>query len=342
MVPPVAVRILHRDPGTSAGPLERRLAELRRRAAERTRVAFEQLGADASIERQPAGDRPFGDRLRGLVAPLPPHAGLVVLGSGAAAPARATDLAPFVATATSSGHAALANNRYSADIVAIARAGVLRDAPDLPNDNALPRWLEEVAGYRVDDLRSRWRLQVDLDTPLDGVLLGWHVDGADAVGDVLARIRQVAADARCELLVAGRTSASSLRWLEGSTRSRIRALVEERGLRTSRAGQRPPASVLGMLMEREGIADAIADLARLADAALIDSRVLLAHRLGPDERAWPTAEDRFASDLLLADRIADPWLRQLTEAVRDSPIPIVLGGHTLVGPGIRLALRGRR
>ena len=31
-------------------------------------------------------------------------------------------------------------------------------------------------------------------------------------------------------------------------------------------------------------------------------RVLLAHRLGPDETAWPAPEDRFASDLLLPDR----------------------------------------
>ena len=80
-------------------------------------------------------------------------------------------------------------------------------------------------------------------------------------------------------------------------------------------------------------------LGELGDAALVDSRVLLAHRLGPDERAWPAAEDRFASDLLLPDRIKDPWLRALTASARDAAIPILLGGHTLVGPGVRLALR---
>ena len=67
--------------------------------------------------------------------------------------------------------------------------------------------------------------------------------------------------------------------------------------------------------------------------------MLLAHRLGADERRWPAAEDRFASDLLLHERIADPWLQALTQAAAEAPIPIVLGGHTLVGPGIRLALR---
>ena len=80
-------------------------------------------------------------------------------------------------------------------------------------------------------------------------------------------------------------------------------------------------------------------VAALGDGALLDSRVLLAHRLGADERAWPRAEDRFASDLLLAGRVADPWLRALTASAASAPVPVLLGGHGLVGPGVRLALR---
>jgi hypothetical protein len=157
------------------------------------------------------------------------------------------------------------------------------------------------------------------------------------------------ADRRAEVLVAGRTSATTLRWLETGTAARIRALVEERGLRASsrqaRADaptattQRAPASVLGRVLDHEGPEALGAVLARLADAALVDTRVLLAHRLGADEHAWPSPEDRFASDLLLADRIADPWLRALTRSAADAPIPVVLGGHTLVGPGVRLVTR---
>jgi hypothetical protein len=152
----------------------------------------------------------------------------------------------------------------------------------------------------------------------------------------------VAADARKELLVAGRTSSTTLRWLERRTASRTRALIEERGLRTTRAGQRPAASILGMLLDRDGPESFGTSVARLGDAAIVDTRVLLAHRHGADERAWPAPEDRFASDLLLHDRIADPWLRALTAAAADAPIPVLLGGHTLVGPGLRLALRRPR
>jgi hypothetical protein len=121
-----------------------------------------------------------------------------------------------------------------------------------------------------------------------------------------------------------------------------RALVEERGFRTRPNDQRPVRSTLGLLLDRDGPAALGTLLAELGDAAIVDTRVLLAHRFGGDECGWPTAEDRFAGDLLLPDRIADAWLRDLVRAALDAPIPIVLGGHTLVGPGLRLALgKGR-
>jgi hypothetical protein len=96
-----------------------------------------------------------------------------------------------------------------------------------------------------------------------------------------------------------------------------------------------------MLLDDRG-PSALGEIGReLGDGALIDTRVLLAHRLGADESSWPVPEDRFASDLLLPDLIEDPWLRALTASARDSAIPVLLGGHTLVGPGIRLVLRDR-
>src|SRR4029077_13813463 len=103
---------------------------------------------------------------------------------------------------------------------------------------------------------------------------------------------------------------------------------------------RPPASILGTLLERDGPGSLGRHLARFGDAAIVDTRVLLAHRLGADAATWPVAEDRFASDLLLAEGIVDPWLRELTASAVAAPIPVLLGGHTLVGPGIRLALGG--
>ena len=81
-----------------------------------------------------------------------------------------------------------------------------------------------------------------------------------------------------------------------------------------------------------------ASVGELADGAVIDSRVLLADRFGSDEATWPPAADRFASDLLRPDGIADDWLRRLTTSAATSERPILMGAHTLVGPGVRLLL----
>jgi hypothetical protein len=278
------------------------------------------------------------------------------MGSGSIPLAQAADLRRFVEVAAGPGGHALANSRFSADVVAISRAADLAGLPPLPADNALPRWLEERAGVAVADLRSRWRLGVDVDTPLDLIVLrdpaaGTLLATAPLIGERLAVLTEVMSNRRAELLVAGRVSAATLRWLERGVACRVRALVEERGLRAaSRLAQsggdgaptdtRPPSSVLGELLDRDGSDALAAGVAKLADAAVIDSRVLMAHRHGADESAWPAPEDRFASDLLLPARIADPWLRALT--VSASPAPIILGGHTLVNGGLRLLAQRAR
>jgi CTP:molybdopterin cytidylyltransferase MocA len=386
-VRPVTVLIFHAPAPAGTGPLVGALVEARRALAERQRNAFLAAGAnEVRIVEGPADGRSFGERLaaevragakgthagatgaRGGTAAARAAGGLVVLGSGSIPLAAPADLRRFVEAAAGPGGHALANNRYSADVVAISSAEDLAELPPLPADNALPRWLEERAGVAVTDLRARWRLGVDIDTPLDLIMLGSgpSLGLAPLVGERLAALADVLRNHRAELLVAGRISAATLHWLESGVECRIRALVEERGLRAaSRLAQsngapgsahgtaggtargsvggatvttisRPPTSILGQLLDRDG-PDALAQiLATLGDAAVIDTRVLLAHRHGADESAWPPAEDRFASDLLLAASVADPWLRALTDSACRSAIPVLLGGHTALNGGLRL------
>jgi hypothetical protein len=363
-----AVRILHVEPGEDARPLERWLATARTKNADRLRRGFLDAGLDdVQVVRGAPDEVPFGARLRILIRDgIDPAEGLIVMGSGAIPLARPTDFSEFARAAASGDRRALVNNRYSADVIAVGRADVFESLPDLPGDNAVSRWLDEFAGLPVADLRRRTHLAMDLDSPLDVLLVGRGRSGTaprelpgdvnvDVVRSRLRALATISADRRAELLVAGRTSAATLRWLERSTASRVRALVEERGLRAaapaaqasdSAAAEltigRPPRSALGLVLDDRG-PDALGSIAaELADGALIDSRVLLAHRLSADERRWPVAEDRFASDLLLPERIRDPWLRALTISARDASIPIVLGGHSLVGPGVPFALAAPR
>ncbi len=322
---------------------------MRRGNAERQAAGFREAGADAEIVEDRFAARSFGELVRTVAADVAPRAGgLVLLGSGSIPLARPEDRGAFVAVAGGPAGHALANNRYSADVIALAGMEPLHELPDLASDNGLPRWLA-ATGVQVADLHGRWRLQVDLDSPLDAVLVARRRTarslaragiGVERLAAAWAGVAGTSRDARRELLVAGRASASGLAWLERSTASRSRALIEERGFRTRTGGQRPVRSSLGLLLDRDGPEALGSRLAELADAAIVDTRVLLAHHLGTDEARWPPAEDRYASDLLLPERIGDPWLRALTESAVAAPIPVLLGGHSLVGPGLRLVLRG--
>jgi hypothetical protein len=365
---PVLVLILHAEAARGSGPLEGELAEARRALAERQRRRWLAAGADeVAVAAGPPDGRTFGERLRGATSSGPSAAaragGLVVLGSGSIPLATAADLRRFVQVAAGPGGRALANNRYSADVVAISRVEDLTGLPPLPADNALPRWLEERAGVAVTDLAGRWRLGVDVDTPLDLVVLefagairrgAWgHALAGGRLATRLDALSDVLRNRRAELLVAGRVSAATLRFLQAGVECRVRALVEERGLKAASrlaqsgaaANQRPPRSVLGTLLDRDGPESLARHVAVLGDAAIVDTRVLMAHRRGAAESAWPPAEDRFASDLLDPAAVADPWLAALTAAAAGSPVghPILLGGHTLLNGGLRLlAERARR
>ena len=375
-MPQPLVVIFHQPPRDGDPPLTGLLGRAREALVRHQDLLFTRAGGRVAV--LPGRDAPstsresFGERLVRLVreehlggggAGRAGGGGLVVLGAGAVPLLTLDGAFRLVATASSGGPVALSNNRYSSDVCALGDASVLRDLPPLPSDNALPRWLEERAGVTVTELPGRDRLAIDIDTPLD-LALAARIPGLPASLRRLAAdehiaiprlddLRALAADPRRELLVAGRSGSATLRWLEGNVRCRVRFLAEERGLRASSelairgadaaqgAGpgpDRPPRSSLGRLLDIHGPEALAAIVGELADGAILDTRVLLADRLGADEAAWPSAEDRFASDLLRPEGIADAWLRALAAVAATSPIPILPGAHTVVGPGVRWLL----
>ena len=135
------------------------------------------------------------------------------------------------------------------------------------------------------------------------------------------RTRQVA--------VAGRVGGSQAwQYLERETACRVRLFAEERGLATAPAGYRA-RSLLGFLVEEVGCERFFQRIAELGDGAIIDTRVIEAH-LGVE----PSREDRFQSDLLAWEAIEEPFLRRFTKAAAEAPIPVLLGGHSLVSGGL--------
>ena len=202
-MPPVTVLIFHPQAGPGAGPLERRLADARGRLARVHELGFTRAGATSvRLISGPPDRQPFGTRLRAALRDVP-DGGLVVLGSGAIPLASLADRRSLVACAAGAGPLAITNNRFSSDVMAVVDVSWLRRLPsDFAADNALPRWLSEQAGVPVADLRSRYRLGVDLDSPLDLILLGARGESIDPgphpedrlVTDRLDAIRRVLAD----------------------------------------------------------------------------------------------------------------------------------------------------
>ena len=306
------------SPSRRDGPLTRLVGAARRAQAERHRVAF--TGRRRDRRRASSAGRPTtaSRSARGCAALVPTlgDGGLVVLGSGAVplATRRATPRR-FVATARGRRDrpGALANNRYSADVVAIAdaRDGPGRTCPTWPPTTAC-RAGSTTRGVPVEDRRGRWRLGVDIDGPLDLVLLGgrWarHLPGRRArpssrdrlARDPGGRRRPGRRAARRRSDVAAASCAgSSGRRRPGPGRSSRSAGCAPRRRASDPPRQRPrvaPRRPTG----RAPLGDVPGRPRRRG-----------AHRqprpAGPPARRgrrarWPSTEDRFASDLLLAER----------------------------------------
>jgi hypothetical protein len=251
------------------------------------------------------------------------------------------------------------NNRFSADAFVVAgdldRA--LNAIERCATDNAAVRALE-AAGFGARTLGSAAWSRFDVDTPLDLALLRLAASmpegrrPAEAVTRFLAMAQlpggralevprldplgAVLRDRHAELVVAGRLPSTTLGFLETETACRTRALIEERGMRSAPASQRP-RSVLGALLARSSPTELVAELARLGDAVVLDTRVLMAAvARSADASAWPPAEDRFASDFGDDGRVGTPWLAELTSAAREASVPFLLGGHGLLSDGMRI------
>lgn len=253
----------------------------------------------------------------------------------------------------------VANNRFSADAFVVA--GGLPEAIEAlascDSDNAAPRRLAE-AGFAWRDLgAARWA-RFDVDTTLDLALLrlAGRLDGTRPLPDPvrgflemarlpgggalavphLERIGEVIRDREAELVVAGRIPGATTAELETETACRVRAFVEERGMRSARPGA-APRSLLAAFMARTSPAELIAELSGLGDAVVLDTRVLMAAHAGSaDASTWPAEEERLASDFGDAGRIGTPWLRELTQAAAHAPVPVLCGGHALVSDGLRI------
>lgn len=262
------------------------------------------------------------------------------IGGGSGILMRAEDWRAIIQQVLAEPNTVVTNNFYSADFAAWSPGEALEKIEPPAVDNDLAFRLGEHAHLRVIPLAKNAATQFDIDTPTDLLTaahhpaLGAHLRAfLDAARLDLTRVEQVKSvlgNRAASALIAGRVSAAIALHLERATRCQWRIFSEERGMRASgRSARGEVRSLLGDYLARVGAREFFAQLAQLADAIVLDTRVLFAHR-----RLNPSAADRFNSDLFRAEAIADPFIRELTLAARETPQPILLGGHSLVSGGI--------
>lgn len=319
-------------------------------AITRDAAARAALGALAEVVEPSTSPFHLGRELRAL-AKTRRLEKLCVTGAGYGALLGPADLRGVRETVEGADSIVIANNYYSGDLIAFAPSAAL-DAIDLPAaDNPLPRLLHQQAGLPSHELPRAAPWVFDVDTPTDATILvrdarcPANVRSAGAweheLGPRLDRILSLLATPDVEVVVAGRVGAPVWSYLETQTACRVRVLSEERGMQAAgRDEQGTARTVLGFLYESLGPAAFFARMAELGQGLILDSRVLFAH-LG----LRPSAAERFASDVFDADAIGEPRLAEFTRAAAASPIPVLLGGHSIVSGGLfalaEIAWQGR-
>jgi CTP:molybdopterin cytidylyltransferase MocA len=297
-------------------------------------------GQRVTVDRDEPGEPfHFGRRLLGLIARYDADR-CFYIGGGAGPLLSAADMAAIAEKMLAADHLLITNNFYSSDWAAFCPTSALAGYAPPDNDNELAWLLGEDAGLSIQELPRNGATQFDVDTPADLLTLSVHPDAgahARACLDGMALDTQalnlalpMLLDHDAEILVAGRVGSLTWSYLERETACRTRVISEERGMRASRRQvQGQVRSVLGYYLDAVGLARFFQGLATMGQAVFLDNRVILAHR-----GLWPSAADRFYSDLRRPAQVGESFLREFTAAAMAAPVPVIMGGHSLVAGGM--------
>ena len=300
--------------------------------------ALEGQGVEIELD-SPGEPFHFGRRLVELIHKYRAEK-IFYMGGGSGALLSAEQIARIAETIRQAEELLITNNFYSTDFVAWTPAQAIISVPPPATDNTLG-WLlgEDVGLKNLSPPRSAATL-LDVDTPIDLMVLKHHPDlgphtrsyleGLNLDASHIEAALKIFTDREAEVLIAGRVGASTWAYLEVETACHVRIFSEERGMRADgRLGQGKVRSLLGFYLDRVGLERFFSTLAELGDAIFLDSRVLFAHR-----KLWPKASDRFYSDLRQPEKISDHFVRRFTASALEAPVPVILGGHSLVSGGL--------
>jgi hypothetical protein len=238
---------------------------------------------------------------------------------------------------------AITNNFHSSDWLGITDGSVLPMLTKwLPRDNMLGWVLQNKGGFIVDTLPPSAGTQLDIDTPTDLVAMRWHPDTPSEMRsflinnlphESLMRWKKAAQKLNTpgsRVALIGRVSPYLWQMMQSNLEVWIRVFSEERGM-TSRGrwGDGSVQSLLGHYIDLLGANVLFETLDDMVDVSFVDSRVYMAHH-----GKWPTASDRYASDLFQIQQIKNESLRKFTQAALKSNSPTILGAYGSVSGGL--------
>jgi hypothetical protein len=237
---------------------------------------------------------------------------------------------------------AITNNLHSTDWALTNEVTPLKSLHErLPSDNPIGWVYAQETDVKVISEPPSAATRLDIDTPMDYAVLFGHPDVGPHLKqflksvpeDVVQRVSDLKAVLSSQaktLVVIGRASAHLWQQLERQTQIWVRLFVEERGMVASRRLARGEVqSLVAMMIGELGPQSFIKKLAKMADAVIWDTRVWMGAEIG-----WPSAADRFTSDLGRIDEIQNEKLRELTIAIKEADIPILAGGYGVVSGGL--------
>jgi hypothetical protein len=263
---------------------------------------------------------------------------------GGSAPLISTDFldGAYKKASGASSPYAYVNNYHSTDWMILNDTKHIPELRErIPTDNSLGWVLAHEGGIEVEAASPQAMTRLDIDTPLDLLMIKRHPNLGNALGtyledapvEALARvdaIRDILRTPASSIALIGRVP--SYAWVELERRTQIwcRVFSEERGMISSqRMAHGEVQSFIGQMLVELGPEEFVARLASMVDGAFWDTRVWMAAT-----GLWPPDEVRFALDLGWVDQIQDEEIRALAIEVANAPIPILSGGYSTVSGGL--------
>ncbi|NIQ38651.1 MAG: hypothetical protein GTN81_08675 [Proteobacteria bacterium] len=282
----------------------------------------------------------FGEKIRSIIEEYGIET-VLYFGGGSGVFMSVEDMAGIARVALSSPGALWVNNFFSTDFAGFNTAQALPALDRCQRDNYLGRVLGRETEMKVYVLPPGLMTRFDIDSPADlGILKIYRKKAGRHLEEFLSRvildslplyeIMDVLVNRDRRILIIGRVPLDGASFFDRETACHVNFYIEGRGMEGREKSKGDHMwSLIGESIEEMGLSRFFDCLAGEADAVIMDTRVCFRHL-----RLHLSRQDRFFSDLLWPHRIEDGFLRSFTRRAIESPVPLLLGGHSMVSGGL--------